>query len=241
MSAASIVNMAIMISKIDREDVHCLFAMLMWTLWYACNMLICQGKKLTHQDCFALAFKTLNEYQVAQEPQRPIKSGDLCSFWRCPPAFTIKVNTDASIVKTTGTGIGVIIRDHDGKIIHTLSKKLVNEFRIAIAEAIAYKEGIIEAKKLQAQSVILESDCKQLIQAFHRQETNITYMGYVVDDIRQLSESFSSFSLCYIPRTANSLAHQLAKFAFSSCCNGLYYGSFPNELIHLVHEEEIPP
>ncbi|KAK6116532.1 hypothetical protein DH2020_049737 [Rehmannia glutinosa] len=241
LSTASMADMAAAISRVNDSDAQCLFAMSLWVIWYARNLLVFQEKMLSHQDCLNLATKCLCEYQAAQKHPTLLNPGGVSPSWQRPPEGTIKINTDASVIKMVGTGLGAILRDHNGNVIHTIAKKITHEFSIEIAEAMACLEGLTTAKNLQLTSVLIESDCMHMVQAFHRKETNLTYLGSVIEDIRQLSRDFPSFSLRYIPRTANRVAHYLAKFAFTNSCRGFYCGTIPDELMYLVPEEDLPP
>ncbi|KAK6117971.1 hypothetical protein DH2020_048286 [Rehmannia glutinosa] len=144
-----------------------------------------------------------------------LRTRALVTTWCRPREGVFKINTDASVVKRGGSNVGVVVRTHSGEAIKVLSQKYQQEFAIEIMEAIACREGLILAKELQLQHIEVETDCQQVVQAFHRKDLNLSYLGRVVDDIRTLCSSFLSCNLRYITRSANSMAHFAARFAFS--------------------------
>ncbi|KAK6163516.1 hypothetical protein DH2020_000380 [Rehmannia glutinosa] len=134
--------------------------------------------------------------------------------WCRPREGVFKINTDASVVKRGGSSVGVVVRTHSGEAIKVLSRKYQQEFAIDIMEAIACREGLILAKELQLQHIEVETDNQQVVQAFQRKDSNLSYLGRVVDDIRSLCSSFRSCNLRYIPRSANSMAHSFTMVYF---------------------------
>ncbi|KAK6144147.1 hypothetical protein DH2020_020967 [Rehmannia glutinosa] len=59
-------------------------------------------------------------------------------------------------------------------------------------EAIACREGLKLAKELQLECVEMETNCQKLVQLYHQNQLNLTYLGQVIDDIRELSTNFNS-------------------------------------------------
>ncbi|KAK6126449.1 hypothetical protein DH2020_039837 [Rehmannia glutinosa] len=184
-SNATIADMMFEISKTDNKDVESLFAMLLWSLWYARNLFIFQQKDITHQQCFETALKSLHDYQMNQDTTGRSHATTPAAHWQAPPEDTYKINTDASIIQGVGTGIGVVIRDHFGSVIHSLAKKIEVEYPVDIAEALACWEGLNLAHTLQLSRIHIESDCLQVVQAVQRKDGDISYLGSLADEIRR--------------------------------------------------------
>lgn len=83
----------------------------------------------------------------------------MSSFWTPPLAPLFKVNVDGAVFSAQGTvGIGVIIRDEEGKVEAALSKKINALLSTVEAEAKAFEEGILFSKDIGIQEYILEGD-----------------------------------------------------------------------------------
>ncbi|KAK6136178.1 hypothetical protein DH2020_030069 [Rehmannia glutinosa] len=237
-TTASIADMLMVISKMNNNDGECLFAMLLWALWRARNVLIFQGKEMSHMQCFDIALRCLNDFQSNKLRGRKQPAMPQQMDWTPPPEGHFKINTDASVMKNEGTGLGAVLRDHAGNILHTRSEHLTVDYSVEIAEALACRKGLLLARDLHLDHIQLETDCMKVVQAHNSHQSDLSYFGTIINDIRSIGNSFSSFSVIFTRRTANTIAHNLAKFAFSNSCNGFYSGSLPPELDFLYFAED---
>lgn len=71
----------------------------------------------------------------------------------------VQSNVDAAVFSNLGaTGIGVIIRDHDGSVIAAMSKHLPLPLGPLEAEAKAIYEAVLFAWEVGIRDIILETD-----------------------------------------------------------------------------------
>lgn len=66
------------------------------------------------------------------------------------------------------------------------------------------------------QSVIVESDCKRIVNVVLHKSSHGSYQKYILQDILGLSCRFCSFSLIHISRNANMVAHHLSRFSLEN-------------------------
>lgn len=78
--------------------------------------------------------------------------------WKTPPLGTWKINVDAVVKEGQGTGFGVVIRDHRGKVVGSQFRFFRSILQIEEAEAMAVKDGVKLAKSLAGRDCILETD-----------------------------------------------------------------------------------
>ncbi|KAL6201844.1 hypothetical protein ACLB2K_025556 [Fragaria x ananassa] len=83
--------------------------------------------------------------------------------WFPPPVGTFKVNVDASWHPPNRTGIGVVIRDSDRRVIAGTSFSCRSSSVIE-AEATASLAGIDLAASLQLMEIIMETDAKEVVE-----------------------------------------------------------------------------
>ncbi|CAO2819973.1 unnamed protein product [Amaranthus hypochondriacus] len=67
--------------------------------------------------------------------------------------------------------------------------------------------------------VIFEGDCKCLIEAFSGKLSRGFHIQTIIDNCWLLAIKFSSVSFSFCFRDCNGVAHRLAKWAMSSCCD----------------------
>ena len=141
----------------------CLFFTFLWYIWYARNVLVHKKKIIQIMDCHSKALSILFEYQEANQKSKPHPEINVGKYWKPPALNVVKVNSDAAICKTRGTGYGNIIRDNNGVIIaaRAWSENMVRSPEVA--EAISCRMGVQLAMSLQLNQVEIESDFLVLI------------------------------------------------------------------------------
>lgn len=70
-------------------------------------------------------------------------------------------------------------------------------------------------RDLGFQSLILETDCLLLHQAWSANSLPNSYVGIIVEDCRMLASTFSSLSMCHVKRQCNKAADFMSKLAYS--------------------------
>ena len=107
----------------------------------------------------------LDEFQTAN--LKFSKARDLEEVrWEAQTKPWYTVNSDATIfANNNSTGVGVIIRDHDGNVEAAISKSLPLPLGPLEAEAKALEESLLFAWDVGVQDVLFECDCKVVCDA----------------------------------------------------------------------------
>jgi hypothetical protein len=99
--------------------------------------------------------------------------------WRPPPQNTYKVNWDAALDSVNQRmGVGVIVRDHMGRVIAARSTTVEFSSEPVVAEAIAALHAAEFSRDLGLPKIILEGDSLQVVNAV--QDTGPTGAGMVI-------------------------------------------------------------
>ncbi|KAL0327681.1 UNVERIFIED_CONTAM: hypothetical protein Sangu_1846100 [Sesamum angustifolium] len=137
--------------------------------------------------------------------------------WLCPPSATVKINCDGAVFEQgMEMGLGVIARDDQGGCLWWSSKRITRGGNGEIAEAMAVRHGLELGARLGWSSVIIESDCANLISKILSPDHDMSFIGPIVADSRTLAASFQLCSFNLVPRYCNTVAHVLAKSAVGS-------------------------
>ncbi|KAI8555870.1 hypothetical protein RHMOL_Rhmol05G0207500 [Rhododendron molle] len=83
-----------------------------------------------------------------------------------------------------------------------------------ILEAIAAREGLLFAKELGLQKVIVEGDAKLVVDMFNRKIKTQTMITVILEDMRQFFSSFEEVLMQFVKCTANGAADCVARHAF---------------------------
>lgn len=92
-------------------------------------------------------------------PKQPI-------HWSIPPRSSFKVNVDGA-TSTEGignSGVGVVIRDEEGRVLAALSKMLPSHHHAEWTELFAMEQGVLLAHEMEPSSVIFKIDALSVIQ-----------------------------------------------------------------------------
>ncbi|MBA0725980.1 hypothetical protein Golax_001838 [Gossypium laxum] len=114
------------------------------------------------------------------------------------------------------TGIAAIARDPNGKILDEISA-LVRTKSVQVAEALALRFGSVLAKRWQWESIIFESDNKELILSVKNKSFNCWGSLAIEQDIVSLLNSVSA-CLSFIPWTANKAVDWIAQCTRKGIC-----------------------
>jgi ribonuclease HI len=142
--------------------------------------------------------------------------------WTSPLPRQVKINVDTAFCADQAEGaVGVVARDYKGQYIAAATRYLPHVASVAMAEALALKEGLTLANKLGCNSVIAESDSLETIQACSGEEHWWTDPAAIYADCIDLASSTGSVCFKHCVREANQTAHELARDSFrrKSSCN----------------------
>lgn len=72
------------------------------------------------------------------------------------------------------------------------------------------------AKNVALSSVIIESDCKDVVELVNNTKGSRTTIHWIVSDIQYLTRDFQSINFVFVPRDCNAHAHSLAKITLEN-------------------------
>ncbi|KAL0010764.1 hypothetical protein SO802_005872 [Lithocarpus litseifolius] len=150
------------------------------------------------------------------------------SDWVPSPSGLCKINVDGAFFPTKKlAGIGVVIRDQQGRLFAALCRKIRAQMGVLEIEAKAYEAGILFARHLGLKNGVLEGDSLIVSNALKQAAQPPTSVAAIVEGINVLSSDVGVVAYSHVRRTGNKPAHILARQA----------QSFVNDVIWI---EEIP-
>lgn len=122
-------------------------------------------------------------------------------------------------------GLGIVIKDSSGAIKVISAKSFHSGFDCPLAEALPIKEGLMLALSLEFRNIIVETDCLQVIN--------------LIRGLTQLDaeDSFNSCSFVCTPRSCNSLADAVARFARKEKDTVVWVNDFPFPFLQIAIKE----
>ncbi|KAK9929437.1 hypothetical protein M0R45_026537 [Rubus argutus] len=167
-----------------------LLLMLLWAIWRNRNSTVWDEVSKSASDIVPVTMGWWEEFRSVHTssnvPQQP-----RLHKWKPPPLGLVKLNVDASFnLISGGAGLGGVFRDSQGTVL-----------------------GVQEACKRHMVPLLVESDCLSIVQALQSAVLDFSELGFLLEDLRQMLSEASAASLSHIYRSANAVAHLLAREA----------------------------
>ena len=134
--------------------------------------------------------------------------------WQAPSNGVYKATCDAALNPLSeGIGIGMVIRDQDGRVKVAQSSFCSGRFDPITAEALAAVLTLRFCTEVGLEKVRLEGDAKNVVGALNSLEANWSRIGYIAADAKVLLPTFTHWEVQYVSHDTNFAAHNLAKLA----------------------------
>ena len=164
-----------------------------------------------------IAFEFYNEWKLARANHQGHSIGTIAGlvYWVRPPVGRLKLNIDATMLKDpTAVGVEMVLCDPDGLLV--ACKYVVLPFCCSVKEskATGVREGLQWLLELHHFEVDVELDAMIMVDAFYLEPLVIDEFGCIINDCRGLVAN-SYFSIQFVKRQVNKLAHCLARAARS--------------------------
>nr|XP_023889265.1 uncharacterized protein LOC112001321 [Quercus suber] len=212
-----------------------LFFVVAWSIWWNRNQAIHEDSGSPLSQFWDMANRMLSEYKDACSLPA-LSSAPALTAWQAPPSGFFKINTDGAASDGSPSCTGVAIRDCRGCLIAALSKLLPSSYSAEITEALALQDGVLLALELGISHVIVESDALSIIQAIN-EDVFGGELGHIVQNIKDISSSFSWCSFQHLIRSGNRAAHELARAARDSGVTQVWKGVCPSFVEHIIMRE----
>nr|GLL44697.1 uncharacterized protein LOC109191080 [Ipomoea trifida] len=202
--------------KLDKESC-CLLILLCWKTWLARNDMVWNGKASNPTALFHGTTRYLADWNniVTGTSTAPNHGILPAQKWTKPPRGYLKLNSDAAVNHLANRmGFGWVIRNEYGQFVAAASIPGRGLFSPKEAEAMAIKEALSWLKSNGINNVQVETDALQVTQGLLQCGENSSF-DIIIADINDLLRSLSRVAICYVNRTANSVAHSLAREACS--------------------------
>ncbi|KAL8122007.1 hypothetical protein AgCh_018659 [Apium graveolens] len=194
----------------------------------------------------AAARKYLNQWNVTQNrtflyPLQPHVEGDGATVWFKPKHNLVKVSVDAAVFEDRGeVSFGFVARNSDGELIE--ARAMVHPHLVApvVAEAMAFKEALSWMDTRGWHDDIIESDCLPVIQAVGSKVPIKSYLRLVIEECRSLLLRLNKITLFFVKRSANMVAHQIARESYFLSGRIIDRSSVPTSIQNCIALDLIP-
>ncbi|XP_021755464.1 uncharacterized protein LOC110720726 [Chenopodium quinoa] len=140
-----------------------------------------------------------------------VRNASSSKVWHPPPAGIVKPNADASVSSEGLVGLGVVARNHEGKVLFAATRRMHAYWAPEVAEAKALSMVARLGRRYGLRDVILETDCQTLTKKLEKGNVFLSDLDSIIGDIFSLCTAFDSIIWSHVKREGNFVAHHLAK------------------------------
>lgn len=156
--------------------------------------------------------------------QFPFTEAMARTTWKALPTDCLKANWDAGLDRKKGRmGLGVIIRDHLGRVWASKSQTRRGFLDPTTAEMMAALMAVQLCCEMGIRRVRLEGDAKNIITTVTSGEPDDSSRGQITEDIREMLKGIPWWEMNYVNRDQNKVAHNLAALAVADDLNRVWY------------------
>ncbi|XP_048591461.1 uncharacterized protein LOC125576128 [Brassica napus] len=194
-----------------------LFPWICWDIWTARNYRIFENKIPSPDEIISKALRAAREWNAAQSTPEPGSSAQRQHTLQPSSTFTsIACFTDAAWqAGTNKAGCGWIFPDCRNEGLCQRTKTFSYISSALMAEAMAVRSALINAREMGFSKICIKSDCQALVAIISSNQHPADLHG-ITRDIEHLSLSFDCISYVFILRNLNFVADALAKSALYS-------------------------
>jgi hypothetical protein len=201
------------------SDTAGIFAVLVWVLWQNRNDKVWTDTMTQSRNLGIKARHLWTEWNAVQQIQHVARQNEqhqAATTWQKPPQDWYKCNVDAGFHRDINkTSTSWCVRDSLGRFVMAGTTWLEGSCSIIEGEAMALQEALQAMQVRGLSHVLFETDSKSLVDALHHLRGGTSEFSLLVHHINNLLLSNPNFSVKFIKRQANMVAHTLARAAIS--------------------------
>ncbi|XVE60466.1 hypothetical protein DITRI_Ditri05aG0130900 [Diplodiscus trichospermus] len=160
--------------------------------------------------------------------------------WRVPSCGWIKINCDGGFYSSAKrASIGVVVRNHDGKLIDDLNEIVKADCPI-VAEATVVKMGVQIAVNSGYSNVIVETDSANLFTDVVGKGVKNWKFWSLVQEIRNYLNKIPNNQFRLIRRIANQATNWIAAQTIKGKCREDWVTHPPSSLVFILDKDGLP-
>ena len=160
------------------------------------------------------ATDVLQEYRGTMELLAIHSSAGLVQKWELSVGSSYKINFDAVVfAEINASGVGVIVRNDKGEAMAVLSASGPPVQDSEEVEVLACRRALEFTVEAGFTELVLEGDNSTVMKSITSPQPNMSHLGHVYEDIKCIATSLCRLEVSFVKRSANAMAHALAKHA----------------------------
>lgn len=155
--------------------------------------------------------------------------------WTKPVEDTIKINVDAALFNEERKfSLAGVARNYSGQVLEARTSCRTGDVTPEMAEALGVREVLSWIKGKEWQKVIVETDSLTVVQCLRSNLPMLSYFGSVISECKDLLKELPNVAVFFIRRSANSVAHYLARASYYVADRVISGEDISPECLHVI-------
>ncbi|XP_060964627.1 uncharacterized protein LOC133033648 [Cannabis sativa] len=224
------------------SEVECIeAAMTLWAVWKMRNEVVWNSISPSCEEVIHIAQVNFLDWCNAQQLEKETLPGSnlvLPENWSPPTFPSVKVNVDGALFNSNGRyGVGMVARCAAGVMLQARTVLKSSVLQPHEVEAIGIKEALSWIKANGWDGVVLESDCLRVISDIKSNKNMVSPYGHIISDCKALCAEVNNLSLSCVKRSANRVAHCLARSSLYEADRIFNISSLPFVISSLISDD----
>jgi ribonuclease HI len=201
----------------------------MWAIWGSRNKYNHGEEKYQPLKSMELVYEFVKSLDIPMTES--VIADSIIPRWKRPPAGWLKINTDGAIsALESSAGAGIVVRDDAGEVVMVEGHKYSHISDPFIAEMLACRDAMLLARSKGWLRVAIETDCQTIVKVWNGGNEQRSPCSQLVREMKCLLSNFQGFSISFVKREANKVAHACARAALSLDVYVVSYDTIPGFL-----------
>ena len=194
------------------QNLFPLFAVTAWAVWHHRNKSRLQAATIPLNQVAGFAESFLQSFVAGhRQGLPPVCSSTGPVKWKPPSASSVKINFDGALFgESDYAGLGVVIRNSNGKVLAALFEKIMKPQSAELVEILAARRAVLFSCDSGFHNSVFEGNSTSVVKLLQDRCVSHSLGGHILKDIVSHLNSFQSCSFSHIGRQGNAVAHALA-------------------------------
>ncbi|XP_058180179.1 uncharacterized protein LOC131298719 [Rhododendron vialii] len=208
-----------MTSGETRREAMGLVAVIGWHIWTTRNHWVFKNDWKLETKILKEVVAEFNLFLQARESGHQRSQRDVSinrCLWKPPEPGFLKINVDGAFaVGTHKRGVGVVVRDHEGRMLGAMAVPIPNRSPAEIVEAEGFWMALDCSIFLTGRSYVVEDDAQAVVNMLQSKSQIKACLEVIVRDTISFICRFPSCSFQFVPCNGNRVANAIAKYVSS--------------------------
>lgn len=214
-----------------------IFCITLWKIWKARNQTVFKKASFNPIYIAGTIAEFIEEYNLANQPLSKSNMRNDPERWKAPNVAAMKINVDAGCFDNGTIGWGFLVRNFEGKVSFTATKREKIRVSPLLAEVLGLRWCLQWAQEQHYKELIIETDSEIVVNCLYGLSKNAC-IDHLILDCKEILSYMHNTSVKSSRRTRNAAAHGMVGAA-KLLGSRTWFGNVPEPVHQIVCTESL--